>query len=74
MGLIAGIAAGLTLAGLIEYFDRTMRTEADVRAALNIPVLATIPMIRSKGRNRRQRSAAAAIVALGTVLTHWMMG
>ena len=54
------IATGLTLAGLLEYFDRTMRTEEDVRAALNLPVLATIPMIRDKSRLRRGRAAASS--------------
>jgi uncharacterized protein involved in exopolysaccharide biosynthesis len=60
MGILAGIATGLTLAGLLEYFDRTMRTEEDVRAALNLPVLATIPMIRDKSRLRRGRAAASS--------------
>ena len=46
MALIASIAAGFGAGGLREFFDRTLRTEADVRAALNLMVLATVPLIR----------------------------
>ncbi|MES1254510.1 MAG: hypothetical protein ABUS56_02805 [Acidobacteriota bacterium] len=68
MGILAGIATGLALAGLLEYFDRTMRTEEDVRAALNLPVLATIPIIRESPRTRRRRAAAAAATAAALLL------
>ena len=75
MGLLAGIATGLTLAGLLEYFDRTMRTEEDVRAALNVPVLATIPIIRDKPKSRRgRRAAAAAVIALSATVMNWVLG
>src|SRR5262249_18550304 len=44
MGVLGGLLAGVALAVLLEYLDRTMRSEDDVRAALNFPVLATIPL------------------------------
>jgi polysaccharide chain length determinant protein (PEP-CTERM system associated) len=59
MGIIAGIGVGLGLAGLLEYFDRTMRSESDVLTALNVPVLATIPLIKIQRRGRRRVAAAA---------------
>ena len=37
---------------------RTLRTEADVRAALNLMVLATVPMMRDARRRRRGGCAA----------------
>jgi polysaccharide chain length determinant protein (PEP-CTERM system associated) len=45
MGVLAGLALGLGLALVVEYFDRTMRSDDDVRAALSLPVLATVPQI-----------------------------
>ena len=41
--------------GLARYFDRRMRSETDVRAALNVPVLAMIPLIHtSAGKQARK--------------------
>ena len=45
MGIVGAIAFGLTLAAFFEYEDESLRTEEDVRCALNIAVLATIPMV-----------------------------
>lgn len=42
MGLLGGLALGLGLVVLLEYRDRSLRTEADVRTALRLPVLAVI--------------------------------
>ncbi|MEO8681493.1 MAG: GNVR domain-containing protein, partial [Vicinamibacterales bacterium] len=47
IALIAGLGLGVALAAAVEYFDNTLRSEADVRAALNLAVLATIPQMRS---------------------------
>lgn len=43
IALTSALAVGIVVAGSAEYLDRTMRSEEDVRAALNLPVLATIP-------------------------------
>jgi uncharacterized protein involved in exopolysaccharide biosynthesis len=45
IALTSALAVGIVVAGSAEYLDRTMRSEEDVRAALNLPVLATIPSI-----------------------------
>jgi len=45
LAVLGALAIGIGLASAAEYFDRTLRTEADVRAALNLIVLATVPSI-----------------------------
>jgi uncharacterized protein involved in exopolysaccharide biosynthesis len=73
LGIVGGIGFGFLLAGLLGYFDRTMRSEADVRAALNIPVLAAIPMIDVRSRRRRGMTphdlpGAAAMLAVASAI------
>jgi uncharacterized protein involved in exopolysaccharide biosynthesis len=46
MGVLAGLALGLGLGAVVEYLDTSMRSESDVVSALDLPVLATIPLIR----------------------------
>lgn len=70
MGILGGLACGLAFAGLLEYLDKTMRSEDDVRVALNFPVLATIPLIDFQSRSRRLVVAAlsfASVALLGAV-------
>jgi len=69
MALFAAIASGFAAAGLREFFDNTLRTEADVRAALNLMVVATVPSIRdaAAATRRWQKSLAVGAGAL-TVL------
>jgi polysaccharide chain length determinant protein (PEP-CTERM system associated) len=52
IAVLGGLGAGLFLALLLEWFDRGLRSEDDVRAALGLPVLATIPAV-SGGRGAR---------------------
>jgi polysaccharide chain length determinant protein (PEP-CTERM system associated) len=47
-GVIGGIGLGLLLVALLEYLDRTMRSENDVQAAVGLPVIVTIPLIKSR--------------------------
>jgi polysaccharide biosynthesis transport protein len=44
LGLILGIIIGVGIAFLIEYFERTLRTEEDVQKYLGLPVLSVIPI------------------------------
>lgn len=63
IAILAAIAIGIGLAATAEYFDRTLRTEADVRAALNLMVLATVPYMRgtaASARRLRRRLAVGA--------------
>lgn len=63
MGLAAGLGFGLALAALLEYMDRSMRTESDVRAALKVVVLATVPLIEAPRKTSLAMKAAIATAA-----------
>ena len=75
LGAISALAFGFACAAGAEYFDRSMRSEEDVRMALNLPVLATIPLLRSNKAPKRYFRAAlaaslggAAIVAAAAIV------
>jgi len=78
-GVLGGIAFGLALAALMEYLDKRLKTESDVRAALNLMVLAAIPMITDaemRARRRRWRifalsSATLLVIAAGAAAAAW---
>ncbi len=48
-GLGAGLALGLGLAFWLEFRDTSIRTEADAEAALELPLLVTIPWVSGNG-------------------------
>jgi polysaccharide chain length determinant protein (PEP-CTERM system associated) len=64
LGTLAGLGAGLLAAAILECFDRTLRTVDEVREALSLPVLATIPFVRAPRHGIR----TAAILSVGTAL------
>jgi polysaccharide chain length determinant protein (PEP-CTERM system associated) len=69
IAILVALATGLGLAALAEFFDKTLRSEADVRAALNLMVLATVPTVR-EARARwpfRRTAIAGTAVAVLTV-------
>jgi uncharacterized protein involved in exopolysaccharide biosynthesis len=68
MGILAAMVVAVGLAGLVEYLDRTMRSEDDVRAALQVPVLATVPMVFDTSMRRRHRWMVAASVTTAFIL------
>ena len=70
MGLMAGLGFGVALMGLIEYLDKTLKSEGDVTAALNLLVLATVPILPEVGgraARRRKLMAVSATVLLAAV-------
>jgi len=78
MGIAVAAGLGLALAALMEYLDKTLKSEMDVRAALNLVVLAGIPILPDVTRrgDRRWRvvaiSAAVLLVAAaGTAAVVW---
>lgn len=80
IGALAGLGFGLGLAGLLEYKDRSVRTEDDVVLALALPVLALVPtMMTSTERQKRKRhrmllaSSGAAAVAIALVVAAWKL-
>jgi uncharacterized protein involved in exopolysaccharide biosynthesis len=69
LGILVGLSVGLTLVGFVEYFDRTLRSEDDVLAALNTPVLATIPWIKERSASGHRRISAAALGEAAAVMS-----
>jgi len=66
LAMVAALAVGFGAAALLEFLDRTLRSEADVRAALNLMVLATVPFMResaAEARRRVRRNVAFAVAA-----------
>jgi len=53
--LVAGPNIGLGLVFLLEYLDTSFRNPRDVESGLGFPVLATVPVIRDRKYQRRQR-------------------
>ena len=43
LGMIVGLMTGVGLSFLMEYLDRSIRTEEDVERYLDLPVLSVIP-------------------------------
>jgi polysaccharide chain length determinant protein (PEP-CTERM system associated) len=68
MGFLVALAVGLACAGAAEYLDRGLRSEEDVRLALALPVLATIPLLAPvKQRSRRALVAGSIVASLMTL-------
>jgi polysaccharide chain length determinant protein (PEP-CTERM system associated) len=63
MGVAAGLGFGLVLMGIIEYLDKTLKSEADVMAALNLLVLATVPVLPEVGARAVRRGRLIAVSA-----------
>lgn len=68
IGLFAAIAVGLAFAAGAEYLDRGLRSEEDVRLALALPVLVSIPLMADAGSPRRRRVLVASVGAALIVL------
>ena len=76
---IAGLALGLLVVGLLEYRDSSFRRGEEVLAALSLPVLASIPLMKSdrerQAAKRRYRmldvGGTAVLLAAGVVLALW---
>ncbi len=76
IGALIGLGIGVGFAGLLEYRDRSLRTEEDVVLTLSLPVLALVPtMVTKLERVKRQRrrfllatsGAAFALVCLAVI-------
>jgi polysaccharide chain length determinant protein (PEP-CTERM system associated) len=77
LGIVTAIVVGLGFAAITEYFDRTLRSEEDVKLVLNFLVLATIPNIQPKSASKRRRliatSAATTVVLVGAMTAAWLL-
>ena len=66
LSIVLALVIGVGVAGGAEYLDRSLRSEDDVRLALALPVLATIPEINTATRVsllRRVLTRSAASLA-----------
>ena len=61
IGLGAGAAVGLLLVALLEYRDRSFKTDDEVTSVLALPVLAVVPLMRSDAEKRRARVRTALV-------------
>lgn len=59
-GLAAGLALGCAITVLLEMRDTSLRTERDIEILLNIPVLATIPLLKSPSQRKDSSVSSAA--------------
>jgi capsular polysaccharide biosynthesis protein len=80
IGLALGLALGVAIAGLLEYRDSSLRTEADVLVALSLPVVAMIPtMVTTSDRRKSGRrrlvlmSAGALTVVVSAAAIAWKL-
>jgi polysaccharide chain length determinant protein (PEP-CTERM system associated) len=64
VGMIAGLAIGLALIGLLEYRDTTFKTDDEITSLLAVPVLAVVPLMQSD-LDRRQALRRRLIVGCG---------
>jgi polysaccharide chain length determinant protein (PEP-CTERM system associated) len=67
MGSLAGIGLGLALAGLLEYRDRSLRTEDDVVLTLALPVLALVPTMVTTVEKKQRRKLRWVLASSGAV-------
>lgn len=61
MGAVAGALLAAALVVVQTRFDRRMRTAADVERCFGVPVLAEIPVARSRNRGRSTPTLHAAV-------------
>jgi polysaccharide chain length determinant protein (PEP-CTERM system associated) len=47
IGMAGGLGLGLLLIGLLEYRDRTLKTDDEIAQLLSLPVLAVVPLMQS---------------------------
>jgi polysaccharide chain length determinant protein (PEP-CTERM system associated) len=75
----AGLGLGLLLVGLVAYRDSTMRSEADLLGAIELPVLALVPFVTTEADLRRQKrrrwlvSAAVVVVLAAAGALFWFL-
>lgn len=68
LGSAVGLGVGLALVALLEFRDRSFKSEADVISAISLPVLASIPrmhgMLERRQSWRRRAISGTALVLL----------
>ncbi len=80
VGLAAGFGLGALIAGWLEFRDTTLRSEADIVATLQLPLLVLVPDIHTKSERRWRRfrvtvwSVGATTLFVVAVFLAWKYG
>ena len=53
LGFGAGLLAGIALAFLLHYMDRTLKSTEEIERLLEVPILAVVPDVSGEGSGRR---------------------
>ena len=78
-GSAAGLGLGLLLIGLAYFRDNTMKSEADVLGAIDLPVLVLLPFVSTAedlaraARRKRLVTAAVVVVTVATAAMAWYL-
>jgi len=69
MGFIAALVVGFGLSFLMENFNTTFRNADELNAEIDLPLLASIPAIKTRGMilEKRRQQAVAVMLCLGTI-------
>jgi hypothetical protein len=77
LGLLAGLGTGIGLALLQENMDTSFKRGEELRAFINVPLLATLPEVVTRGsvlaqqRTRQMLAlASVAVLTLGLIVIH----
>jgi len=79
LSTLAGLGLGLLLLAASHYRDATMRSEADLAGAIDLPLLVLLPLVTTEADLRRQRlrrlavSASLAVVCVATGIACWYL-
>jgi hypothetical protein len=69
IGLLVGLAGGVAVAFLLENMDSSFKTSEEINTYVNVPLLATLPALITRGSVLEQRRAQGllALASIGTV-------
>ena len=69
MGLVGGLAGGIGLAIFLDTLDSSFRRSEEINAYVNVPLLATLPALVTRGSVLEQRRAQGLLVlaSIGTL-------
>ena len=70
VGLLIGLASGFGLAFLCETLDRSFKHSDDLAGYVNLPVLATLPAIMTRGTllDERRSQSILVLASIGTLV------
>jgi uncharacterized protein involved in exopolysaccharide biosynthesis len=69
VGLLAGLSGGIALAFLLDNLDTSFKKSEEINAFANVPLLATLPAVITRGSVLEQRRAQGLLVlaSIGTL-------